>query len=127
MGIRSLAQSDLTAILNDSESGFGWTMLITAPDQTAAEFKGFSTDIAFVIDPDTGVPVSGRTASVAISLSDVACQGMEIPRGIQDQSKKPWVVEFNDINNNPYKFKVMSSHPDRMLGMLVLQLEFYRD
>jgi hypothetical protein len=117
----------MTAILNDTESGFGCVMLITGPDGTAAEFTGFTTDIAFVIDPETGVPVSGRSASVAISLSDVAWRGMELPRGIQDQSKKPWIVEFNDVNGNPFIYKVMTSNPDRTLGMLTLQLEFYRD
>lgn len=126
MNLRLLAERDLGAILEDSTTGFGWDLVLTAPDGGRHEFTGFSNDIAQVIDPETGLIVSGREASVALRMSSLRLAGLELPRSISDTGTRPWIVEFADILGDPHKFKILRSHPDRALGMLTLVLEIYK-
>lgn len=127
MGLRAIAEADLGAILEDSATGFGFPITVTSPGGTNETLTGFSDDISQLIDPDTGQAVSGRLASVALRISTINTKfpGEGLPRNIADASRKPWLVEFDDINGNPHKFKVSESNPDRALGMLVLILEIY--
>lgn len=125
MSLRSLAESDLSFIVEDGETGFGWTITITDPGGKSGTFTGLSNDIAQVIDPETGQAVSGRAASIALRLSTLQMQGFNIPHDVADASSRPWVVEFADINGNPHKFKVTESNSDRALGLVTCMLEAY--
>lgn len=126
MNLRLLAEQDLGLIIEDGVGGFGRAITITDPAGTAGAFTGLSDDIAQVIDPDTGTAVSGRLASVAIRIASLYAQGFALPEGIADSAQKPWIVEFEDINGLPYKFKVAQSNPDRSLGVVTLVLEAYK-
>lgn len=125
MSLRQLAETDLGLILEDSSTGFGWSITVTDPAGTSRTLTGFSDDIAQIIDPDTGQAVSGRLASIALRTSSLTAAGLSLPRGIADSGSKPWVIEFDDINGNPYKFKVSQSNPDRALGLVTCLLELY--
>lgn len=150
MSLRTLAESDLSFILEDADTGFGWPITLTNPAGATISLTGFSNDIAQVIDPDTGQAVSGRSASCALRISSIREQGanlvtecgeplaecnepqMEagnvafgIPRGIADADSKPWIVTFLDINSFSHTFKVIQSNPDRALGVLSCLLELY--
>lgn len=127
MGLRTIAEQDLGVILEDSDTGFGWSITVTDPSGNSGTgpLTGFSDDIAQIIDPDTGQAVSGRLASVALRISSLTATGLTLPRGIADSGSKPWVIEFDDINGNPYKFKVSQSNPDRALGLVTCLLELY--
>lgn len=125
MSLRLVAAQDLGAILEDGVLGFGWPIKITDPSGTFGTFTGFSDDIAQLIDPDTGQAVSGRLISAALRISALTAKGLGLPVGIADRSSKPWVVEFDDIDGNPYTFKVSSSSPDRALGIVTCTLELY--
>lgn len=127
MGLREIAEQDLSFMLEDSVTGFGWPITVVDPAGNVGSFTGYSDDIAQVIDPDTGQAVSGRLASVTLRISTIytTLPGSGLPRGIADTRNKPWVVSFNDINGLPYTFKVSQSNPDRALGIVVLLLELY--
>jgi len=125
MSLRQLAESDLGLILEDSSTGFGWSITVTDPAGKSRTLTGFSDDIAQIIDPDTGQAVSGRLASVALRTSSLIAAGLTLPCGISDSGSKPWIVEFNDINGSAYKFKVSQSNPDRALGLVTCLLELY--
>lgn len=127
MGLRDQASADIKDILEDKATGFGWDITITDPDGVVGILKGFSDDIASVIDPDTGLAVSGRLASVAVHFTSLSDVGLGLPVAIADASKKPWIVEFNDIVGAAYKFKVSESLPDRAAGLVVCLLEIYDD
>jgi len=128
MGLRTIAEQDLGVILEDSDTGFGWPITVTDPSGNSGTgpLTGFSDDIAQIIDPDTGQAVSGRLASVAIRIALLNEIGLGLPRGIADSGSKPWIVEFDDINGNPYKFKVSQSNPDRAIGLVTCLLELYQ-
>ncbi len=125
MSLREQAEADLLGILEDETAGFGRTIIITDPSGTSETFTGFTNDIAQIIDPDTGQAVSGRSANATIRISSLIASGLGLPQGIADETIKPWVVEFEDINGNPFKFKVQKSNPDRALGVVSLEIEFY--
>ena len=126
MGLRQQAETDLAFILEDEVSGFGWPIKITNPKGLSANLTALVNDIAQVIDPDTGIAVSGRLASATIRISSLLAVGMTIPKGISDGNLKPWIIEYNDINGTPFKFKVQQSNPDRTIGTVTCVLEEYR-
>lgn len=125
MGLRFIAETDLGIILEDDTYGWGWPIIITNPDGVSKPLTGFSDDISQIIDPDTGQPVSGRLASVAIRIGALTSVGLTLPVGIADSTSKPWLVQFTDTALNNYVFKVAQSNPDRTLGVVVLILELY--
>jgi len=127
MGLREVAEADLGVILEDDVTGFGWAISVQDPSGNLESFKGFSDDIAQVIDPDTGQIVSGRIASVALRMSSLKAVGMRWPVGVADTTGKPWTVRFEDILGSPHCFKVAKSNPDRTIGLLTCILEKYRD
>lgn len=126
-GLREIAEQDLGVILESDEQGFRWPVTITDPDgNVSSGLYGFSNDIAQVIDPDTGQAVSGRLATISLRISSLTAQGLALPEGIADASSKPWLVAFDDINGNPFVFKVQESNPDRGLGLVFCFLELYQ-
>lgn len=125
MGLREIAEADLSFILEDKDTGFGWDIVITDPAGTVGNLVGSSTDISQLIDPDTGHAVSGRLATVTVRISSLTTEGLGLPVSIADASIKPWLVAFDDINGNGHTFKVAESNPDRALGVITLILEIY--
>jgi hypothetical protein len=127
MGLRELAEKDLSVILEDKVTGFGWDIILTTPDDTVADLVGFSNDISQVVDPDTGLLVSARHATIALRIAHIQekLTGEGLPVGIADGAVKPWLVEFKDINGCSHTFKVIKSSPDRALGLVTCILEAY--
>lgn len=125
MGLRQIAEADLEFILEDEVAGFAFPISVTDPAGTTANFLGFSNDISQAIDPDTGIFVSGRTASATLRISSLSDAGLSLPISIADDSSKPWIIVFDDINGNSYTFKVIEGNPDRALGVVVCLLELY--
>ena len=125
MGLRETAEQDLVAILEDSATGFGYAISLTNPAGATVALTGFSSDIAQLIDPDTGQAVSGRLASASLPISSILTAGLTLPQGIADAGVKPWLAQFNDINGTAHTFKVSQSNPDRALGLVTLLLEAY--
>jgi hypothetical protein len=125
VGLAEIIYADTRAILNDSVFGNGVAISLTAPDCRVGTLTGFSNDIGLLVDPDTGQAVSGRAATIAIHLADLAEQGLGIPENVQNKRSKPWVVGYTDQLGNTYTFKVSESHPDRTLGVVTCSLVSY--
>lgn len=128
MNLRTIAEADLAVTLEDDVNGFGFDIKITDPDGNVGDLIGQSNDIAQLIDPDTGTAISGRFATAVVRLSSLTAVtpvALGIPVNISDAAKKPWVVEFKDINGITLITKVQHSSPDRTLGVVLLILESY--
>ena len=125
MSLRSTAEADTTRILEDGSTGFGWPIILTDPDDLETELTGFTNDIHELIDPDTGVSVSERRVSIALSISALEAEDIALPYNVSDESTKPYVIKFNDSAGNEQIFKVLESHPDRTVGMVTCLLEIY--
>ena len=126
MGLREQATLDAQTILNDTD-GFGFPIVVTDPGGTSANLTGFSNDIALTIDPETGMAVSGRIASVALHMRDLVAAGLGIPKNIPDEDLRPWIMTFNDALGISHTFKVQESNPDRAMGVVTCTLEVYSD
>lgn len=124
--LRTQAAADLRVILEDSAAGFGRAITVTDPAGFSAVLTGLSDDIGLTIDPQTGVAVSGRTASVALALASLTAAGFAIPKGIADGASKPWVITFDDIEGNAHTFKIAEAMVDRAAGLVVCMLEAYQ-
>lgn len=125
MSLRNLATDDLGRILNDDIGGFAVAIEIIDPLGLSLPFKGLSTDIHQTIDPETGVTVSGRSASVSVFIRDLQVAGFQIPHRVMQEEERPWQVLFLDSSGAEHHFIVRESMPDRTIGCLVLTLEAY--
>lgn len=100
--------------------------MLTDPEGNSVPFVGLSNDISAVIDPGTGMVVSGRSATLTLRLTSLISAGMPVPRGTHDSSRKPWRVRVADISGVEANFKVVRADPDKTIGVVVLHLEAYR-
>lgn len=122
MGLRAQAAVDAKAILEDTTSGFGWPLVLTSPAGVALSLAGFATDVSESVDPETGVIVASRRASVVISLLSLP----ELPTAEAESNRRPWLVTFADVTLAGLTWKVVQVMPDRALGVVLLTLEGYR-
>lgn len=125
MSLRAQAAADLAAIHADTVGGFGMPITVTNPDGVTAVLTGLSTDVHTTIDPETGVAVPGRRASVSLVRAQLITAALGEPRGIGDRGSKPWRVTFADVNGSSHAYKVVEALPDRALGSVVCILEAY--
>jgi hypothetical protein len=123
VSVADLAALDFASILNTD----GGTVTLQAPDARVATLRANTQDISHAIDPQTGMTVSGRTASVALSLVDLLAANMA-PCAVSDnKASKPWVVRFTEtVSGVQHTFKVQETKPDRTIGALILILEIYK-
>lgn len=125
MGLLDQAAADLETILGDVD-GFSSCIELRAPDNTAVEIRALVADVSQTIDPQTGMAVSGRVASVALPLAELA-DWPGLASGVVDTDKKPWVVRMPDVTGAVTVFRVREARPDRVLGVLVCLLEPYKE
>jgi len=121
MSLRETAAADLDVILNDIDD-WAVDIILTDPSGVSLSMRGFSMDIGVSVDAETGQLVSGRSASVSLPISDILMAGMVLPTGSTDTSSMPFVVTFDDTDGMSYRFEVVSTQPDRTLGLVVCAL-----
>lgn len=121
MGLRDEAADFVREILEDDEGGFGQAITFENPAGETAALKGFTTDIAATIDPNTGSVISNRKVTVTVSMAALADAGLGMPEG--KESGYPWLVSFADLAGTVSKLKVKETIPDRTLGVVVCVLE----
>ena len=126
MGLRDIAQVDMLEIIHDTETG-GDEITITSPAGVTEDFLAFSQDIAFSIDPETGLSVTGRQCTIAVPISDLLDSGFGSIAGIADESSVPWLVTMTDGNGVEGTFKVAKTEPDNTFGLMVVTLEEYSE
>lgn len=126
MNLRAQAAVDLLSIVSDVRGGFGWAIVITNPAGLSVALSGLYADIGTKIDPETGVTVTGRHASVAVPVALLkAVFGEELPRAIADDKSKPWVVRVTGLDGISRTYKVQESQRDE-LGLCVCTLSDHR-
>lgn len=127
MSLRQLIEQDLSVIMEDPDLGMAWPVTVVDPDGTAVDTEGLSQDISELIDPETGAAISGRTASVTLRLATLEYEGLQIPHGEMDETKKPWLVKFSAINGMQCTFKILRTKPDLTIGVVVCMLGHYKE
>lgn len=118
-----MASSDFRTIVQRD----GVSITFTDPAGQTAIVLGLVADIGQTIDPDTGQAVSGRRASVAVAIADLADAGLGLPRATHDPGSLPWRVTFDDSTGAVHEYKVSEAQPDRaMVGAVTCLLETYQ-
>jgi len=125
MGLREEAAADFHAITTDADD-FGWPITVTDPAGASQPLVGFANDISQAIDPETGQIVSGRFATIALSIRALTAAGLGLPVGISDSKTTPWTVQFTDPSLNAFLFKVSKTDPDRSIESVVCFLELFK-
>jgi len=127
--LREIFELDLGLTLEDNVNGYGWPIIVEDPDGNTAPLNGQSGDIGLTIDPNTGVAVSGREAHVALRVSSIEASSLVgLPRGqAKNDTKKPWIFRFEDINGHPGVFMVRQVMPDETGGVITCIIEAYKE
>jgi hypothetical protein len=120
------AAADNQAILGDTAAGFSWPITVTDPNGRIEVVPGWPNDVHLTIDPQTGQAVGGRTIEVAFNREALAAAGFELPHGEADETKRPWILEFEDARGNSNRFAIAETWPDSWLPIVRCRLEFYR-
>lgn len=123
MGLRDQAELDLKTTL---EGEWSVSITVTDPDGKVATLKGQSGDIGALIDPDTGIPIAGRTAHVALRRSSLAAAGLGIPQVIASPESMPWRFRFDGFAGESNEFIVRHSFPDRTLKIITCIVEHWK-
>lgn len=126
MGLREIAERDVFNILTDSSVGAAVSITVTPPGGADLDLTGYSNDIAQMIDPETGMAVSGRTVSVSIPIRSFVEAGVPLPRAILSETSNPWVVQFSDNYGRTHTWAVTATDPDYTLGFVNCILEDYQ-
>lgn len=125
-GLRQQAIQDLCGIMQDAVIGPGWPVVVTNPEGEKRRLLGITTDIGEELDPDTGIAVAGRRASVALHIRSLTEAGLDMPVNIADQSQRPWLMTFVNSEGEEVDYKVMDTMPDTAVGLVVCMLEIYK-
>lgn len=124
MGLRDQALLDSGRII-ESVVGFGQAVTLTNPAGVQTALTGLTGEIARLIDPDTGVPVSGRTVHVTLHMPSLPAGGR--PQGVNDTSQKPWTVTMpNLVTGGNVTFAIVATDPDESIGQITVELSAYR-
>lgn len=122
MGLRAIATADARRIVeNATDAGFSVPVTLTTPAGDELAVGALTTDIATTIDPETGVAVIARRASVTVALGALT----SMPAAVADGSSAPWLATYADAAGVVATWKVIEVIPDRTLGLVVLLLEAY--
>ncbi len=126
MGLREEHAAAARSFVEDAAAGFGWPITVRDPDQLTAQIIGTWKDMPQTIDPQTGMLVTSREATVTLSMAGLTAAGFtSLPKGISEKERFPWVVRFVDTGGQAHVFKVREARPNRTLGIIVCALEAY--
>lgn len=119
---RALAQS----VVEDT-SAFASEVTCTDELAVSATLAGFVNEIALAVDPDTGVQVSLKQASVVLSRASIAESGLAYPKAIPDTTGAPWRVAWAGADGVTRTCKVIEVVPDENPGidLVTLKLDAY--
>lgn len=120
MSLVAQAEADLALTL-EATTDFGEAFTLTDPFENVGNLVGQFSKISQVIDPDTGVQVSGNFIQATARISSIIAEGLTVPVvGIEDEDQKPWL-----ITKAVTVFKVFLTQPDEKLGIVSMILEPY--
>lgn len=114
MGIRELAEADLAATLEDTDgAGTPYTLI----DKQGGEYPVIGTfgDIGYLLDPDTGASIQGRTITATYRLA-------ALRQAAETTPEQGWKVRVTDLHGTVQILYVTRYEPDRTIGIGRLKL-----
>ena len=126
MNLREIAAVDHAAILSDVSQGFAIPLTITNPAGVSVTLAGFASDVGEVVDPESGIPVIGRRATISFVQDPIVEAGLGPIVAIVDDNRRPWLASFADAHGVVRIYKITGVMPETDLGSLRCSLETYR-
>jgi hypothetical protein len=123
VNLRAQAALDAREIVEDVAEGFGCDFTLVSPAGIKVELKGLDQDISALIDPETGQAVTGRLATMVVSMKALEEAGVSLPRGVADEGSHVWMVLATNVLGKPRKWKVSEARPDASIGLTTMFLE----
>jgi hypothetical protein len=125
MNLITQAESDLEFTLEDYEDGFGVEIILIRNTGDEYSFYGQSTDISFLIDPNTGIGVQGRTCEVSLRLYNILGVIGEIPDKTEEGTG--WIAKYRNVNGDEWTFAIEQVDVDRKIGIVKLTLSLLKN
>jgi len=115
MSLKKRAEADIKKITANLKE---WADAATfvAPDTTEYTVNVIHTKHHLGIDPETGVPVNAKTASIAFSESNL---GVSIRNAQNEVNLDGWSIIVPDSTEVDKTYFVREWYPDEMIGMIV--------
>lgn len=115
MNLVEQAEADLSFTLEDVDNGFGVALQFRDSSKVIQTVNCQSTDIGYLIDPETGQAVIGRTAEAVGRITSF--NSLNIPVPTKNTS-------LNFVTGGvTYTAKVQENFIDRKLGLYKMTLE----
>lgn len=121
-GIIERAQRDVQRITSDSDSGFGVSITLTAPDTTEVTVIGTHAKHHLNVDTDGNV-VNSKTAHVAISEALLVAANYPVRNTAGEVDLKDHRIRVKDSTGTTPYYTVQSWFPDETVGLIVITLE----
>jgi hypothetical protein len=112
MGIREEIDADLSEILEDPEgsAAVGTPYIFIDRDNNEYPVMGAFGDIGYLLNPENGIPVQGRTITASYRMGLLR----ELTEKVPEQG---WKIKIRDHNNVVQIFYISRYEPDRTLGI----------
>lgn len=117
MNLNTIAESDLSFVIEDCDNGFGVNITFRT---NGGEYPVVmqTTDIGYFIDLQSGTSVRGRTVELNGRISTIESLADDIP-------DKTWLVDYVDTNGKTWSASVADVFADRKLGIYKVILEAF--
>lgn len=126
MGLIDQAKKDIEQITSNSNE-FGVSMTFTAPTSKTATVTGLHKKHHLGIDPEKGVAVNTKTASVSVSEKFLADAGYPVRNGNGVVDLKKHLVAVKDSTGTTETYIIEQWFPDETIGLIVCTLGTYAE
>ncbi|MDR1389188.1 MAG: hypothetical protein LBJ31_04355 [Treponema sp.] len=110
MNVREQAAADLKFILSDTENGLASSFVFVASDGVEYPVSGIFGDIGYLIKPETGAAIQGRTIEAAYAMAALREQTERVP-------EKGWRFKTWKLDGTEYELFVVRYEGDQTVGI----------
>lgn len=116
MNLVEQAEADLSFTMEDVDSGFGVALQFRDTNKDFQIVNCQSTDIGYLIDPNSGQAVIGRTVEVNGRISSFDALNIPVPK------RNDSGIKYFTTDGTEFKLKVNENFIDRKMGIYKLTL-----
>lgn len=123
MGLLDQIRKDVAKITTNKSSGFAVDLTFDNKNYNIVTVQGLFTKHSTQIDPQTGLSVTSKNCSIAVSESVLVAAGYPV----RDTQKKllnmrGHFVKFTDSTGEEGNYKIMEQRPDETVGLITFIL-----
>lgn len=124
MGLLDQAIADAKAIVENTASGFGADITLTAPNGSTISIKGLHTKHHLSVDAD-GNPINGKNASISFSEGSFSESAYPLRNDAGQVSLRNHKVSVKDSTGTLCHYSIVQWYPDERVGLITCILSDY--